>query len=106
MKTPTLTNHAAVRMAQRGIMPKDSELIVLIGTEVDDGYVVRTQDYQEVEHALKRFLQRCRRIIGKRLIVTNGRIVTAYHPSKKYQRRLLRDAQDGMSNKLQGEGSA
>ena len=69
MSTLTLTTHAAVRMAQRGIMPKDAELIVLIGTEVDDGYLVREKDYQEVEHALKRIMPRCRRLVGKRLVV-------------------------------------
>lgn len=37
MNTLTITDHAAMRMSQRGIMPKDAELIVLIGTEVDDG---------------------------------------------------------------------
>ena len=92
MGTLTLTNHATVRMAQRGIVQKDSELIALFGTEVDDGYCVREHDYQEVEHALKRFLQRLRRVVGKRLIVQGNRVVTAYHPSKKYRRRLLHGA--------------
>jgi hypothetical protein len=95
MGTLSLTKHAAVRMAQRGMLPKDAELIVLIGTEVDDGYFVREQDYQQVEHALKRLLQRLRRVVGKRLVVQGNRIVTAYHPSEKYQRRLLRNAQQG-----------
>lgn len=90
MKTLTITNHAAVRMAQRGILPKDAELIALIGTSVDDGYLVREKDYQEVEHAVKRWLQRCKRIVGKRLVVKNNRIVTAYHPSRKYKSRLRR----------------
>ena len=54
MNTLTLTTHAAVRMAQRGMTPKDSELIMLIGTEVDDGYFVRQKDYEEVEHSLKK----------------------------------------------------
>jgi hypothetical protein len=94
MSTLTLTTHAAVRMAQRGIMPKDSELILLIGTEVNDGYLVREKDYQELEHALKRWLQGFRRVVGKRLIVSSGRIVTAYHASKQYERRLLHDAQE------------
>lgn len=94
MSTLTLTTHAAVRMAQRGVMPKDAELIVLVGTQIDDGYLVRDSDYQEVEHALKRLLQRLRRVVGKRLIVKNGRIVTVYHPTAKYQRRLLRDARE------------
>ena len=82
-------------MAQRGIMPKDSDLITLIGTEVDDGYFVREQDYQEVERALKRFWQRLRRVVGKRLVVQDNRVVTAYHASKMHERRLLRHARDG-----------
>jgi hypothetical protein len=36
-----------------------------------------------------------RRVVGKRLVVSNGRIVTAYHPSKRYQRHLLRNAREG-----------
>ena len=95
MSTLTLTTHAAVRMAQRGIVSKDAELIVLIGTEVADGYLVRERDYQEVEHAIKQILHRLRRIVGRRLIVQSGQIVTAYHASKKYERRLLRGARAG-----------
>lgn len=92
MNTLMLTGHAAIRMAQRSIKFKDAELIVLIGTQVEDGYLVRAKDYQEVESHLKTLLERSRRIVGKRLIVADGRIVTAYHPSRTYQRRLLRNA--------------
>ena len=94
MKTLTMTNHAAVRMAQRGIASKDAELIVMIGTEVEGGYLVREKDYRKVEHAVKRWLQQCRRIIGKRLVIQNNRIVTGYPASKKKQRRLLREARE------------
>jgi hypothetical protein len=94
MKALTLTNHAAIRMAQRGMIPKDSELIVLIGTEVDDGYLVRNKDYQDVERFVKGFLKRLKGVVGKRLVVKNNRIVTAYQPRKQYQRRLLRDARE------------
>jgi hypothetical protein len=94
MTTLTLTGHAAVRLAQRGIQSKDAELVALIGTEVDDGYLVRTKDYQELEHALKILLGRLRRLVGKRLVVTNGQIVTAYHASKSRRRQLLRSAHE------------
>jgi hypothetical protein len=94
MKALTLTNHAAIRMAQRGIIPKDSELIVLIGTEVDDGYLVRNKDYQDVERFVKGFLKRLRRVVGKRLVVKHNRIVTAYRPCNHYRRRLLRRARE------------
>jgi hypothetical protein len=91
MNTLVITNHAAVRMAQRGILPKDAELIALVGTEVEGGHLVRDKDYQEIERALKALLKRLRRLVGKRLVISSGRIVTAYHASKQQQRRLLRD---------------
>ena len=90
MSTLTITAHAAVRMAQRSIQTKDAELIALIGTEVDDGYLVREKDYQQVERMLKAFLSRFRRVVGKRLVVADGSIVTAYHATRRQQRRLLR----------------
>jgi hypothetical protein len=71
MSTLILTRHAAIRMAQRSITLRDADLIALIGTEVEDGYLVRAKDYQGIETELKRFLQRLRRMVGKRLIVAN-----------------------------------
>ncbi len=88
----TLTSHATLRMAQRSIKLQDAELIALIGTEVEDGYLVRDKDYLLVEADLKRLLERLRRVVGKRLVVANGQIVTAYHATRSYQRRLLRRA--------------
>jgi hypothetical protein len=92
MSSLTVTRHGGVRLAQRGIGLQDAELIVQIGTEVDGGYLVLVKDYQEVERQVKEFLARCRRVVGKRLVVAEGQIVTAYHPAKRYQRRLLRNA--------------
>ncbi len=94
MSTLIPTGHAALRMAQRSIRPKDSELILLIGTRVDGGYLVREKDYQEAERILKELLRRLRRLVGKRLIVADDRIVTAYHASNTSQRRLLRSAHE------------
>jgi hypothetical protein len=86
----SLTRHAAMRLAQRSIKLKDADLIALVGTQVEDGYLVRAKDYQEIETELKRLLQRLRRIVGKRLIIADGQVVTAYHASRRYHRRLLR----------------
>jgi hypothetical protein len=85
-------NTKTIRFGSRVI--KDSELIALIGTEVDDGYLVLAKDCQEIERILKEFLERVRRVHGKRLVVANGQIVTAYHASRRYQRRLLRNAHE------------
>jgi hypothetical protein len=94
MTALTVSAHAALRLAQRGIPLKDAELILLIGTEIDDGYLVRAKDYQEIEHVLRRLLARLRRLVGKRLVIVDGRVITAYHASKHYERELLRSVQD------------
>ena len=89
-----LTEHASVRLAQRGLALKDAELITLIGTEVEDGYLVRAQDCQQLERNLKRFLDRIKRLQGKRLVIANGWIVTAFHASRRQERGLLRSAHE------------
>jgi hypothetical protein len=91
------TRHGAVRMTQRGFNMSDAELIAMVGTEIEDGYLVRHADYQEVEHILKRFLERLRRLRGKRLVIEAGRIVTAYHATNGHQRNLLRKSRAGNS---------
>ncbi len=63
-------------------------------TKVDDGFLVRARDGLELEGFLTNLLQRIKRIRGKRLVIANGWIVTAYHSSKTDQRRLLRNAQE------------
>jgi hypothetical protein len=88
------TKHSAERTAQRSLRINDPDLIALIGTAVEDGYLVRTKDYQEIERALKQLLQRFRRLVGKRVVTVDGRIVTAYHATKTFERRLLRHAQE------------
>ena len=94
MNTLALTQHAAIRAAQRGIAQSDMELIVLIGSEVEAGYFVREQDYLEVERVVKRFLLRLRRVVGKRVVLASGQIITTYHASKSHRRRLARRARE------------
>jgi hypothetical protein len=90
----TVTDHATIRMAQRGMSLRDAELAVLIGTEVDDGYLVLAKNCKKLESELKALLDRVRRLQGKRLVTANGRILTAYYASKRRARRLRRDAQE------------
>jgi hypothetical protein len=90
--TLMLTDYATLRMAQRGMAIKDADLIALLGTEVNDGYLVLDRDCQEVERELKGLIGRIRRLRGKRLVIAAGRIVTAYHASPRNERRLLRSA--------------
>jgi len=94
MSQNQLTRHAVARMAQRGFRGDDHDLIRLIGTPVEDGYLVRDRDYQAAERELKLLLERVRRLNGKRLVIAAGRIVTAYPAGKATKRRLIRGAEE------------
>lgn len=90
MSSEHLTQHARIRMAQRGIRDDDLDLIKRIGSEVEGGYFVRDQDAQDEERRLKREIDRVRRIRGKRVVVSGDRVVTVYHAGRGKERRLLR----------------
>jgi len=94
MSAINLTRHAVCRLAQRAIRYDDLDLIMMIGTEVRDGYIVLERDCQAAERELKRLLERVRRLNGKRLVAQSGHIVTAYHAGVGTRRRLVRDAED------------
>ncbi|MCC5610765.1 DUF4258 domain-containing protein [Nostoc sp. CHAB 5834] len=85
-----LTSHAVMRMAQRGIEYNDLDLIIAIGSEVDDGLLVRKKDVQAVELILRDFLKRLKKIEGKRIVVADGCLVTAFHATDREQRRLMK----------------
>jgi len=85
-----LTRHAATRIAQRGIAQGDLDLISLIGTPVEGGYLVREKDFQALEQELKRLRDRARRLVGKRVVLDGDYVVTAYHACRSKERRLLR----------------
>jgi|HubBroStandDraft_4_1064222.scaffolds.fasta_scaffold995213_2 hypothetical protein len=90
MTALSFSQHATVRCAQRGIPLDDAELIMLIGSEISDGYLVRAKDCQAVERKLKEAITRIRRLKGKRLVVADGRVITAFHATTPEHRRLLR----------------
>jgi hypothetical protein len=85
-----ITAHAALRIAQRGMRHDDLEIIELIGTEVEGGYLVRQKDFQVLDRELTQLRERARRLVGKRLVLAGNELVTAYHAERNKERRLLR----------------
>lgn len=86
-----MSPHAAQRFAQRGLTLTDAELILELGSEVEGGFLVRNQDLSAIERDLITYLNRIRRLRGKRLVVGgDGKIVTGYHADRRKQRALLR----------------
>lgn len=90
------TRHAESRMSQRGMTPNDLRMIVRLGTEVEGGYLLLRKDYDQFEHDLKRLRDRVRRLVGKRVVVRDSAIITAYQSDPRDERRLLRYAEDAI----------
>ena len=88
------TRHAVSCMAQRDIGDDDLDLIMMIGTEVEDGYIVLTRDCKAAEGELKRLLDRVRRLNGKRLVVEGNQVITTYHAGDGTRRQLIRRAEE------------
>ena len=94
MRGATTSNHAAVRMAQRGFDNDDLAIIQMIGIEVEGGYFVREKDCQELERRSKQMLARVRKLAGTRVVIADNQIITAYHTEKAKERSLLRHAEE------------
>jgi len=94
MSDHVLTQHALIRIAQRGIRADDLDLIALLATEVEDGYFMRAKDCRELERRLRSLADRVHRLMGKRVVVSGECIVTAYHAHVKTKQRLLRQAEE------------
>lgn len=89
------TAHAEMRMSQRGITGRGLEMVALIGTEVEGGYLVREKDFQAFERELKHLRDQARKLVGKRVVIDGDRVVTAYHANNRKERQLLRHVSDG-----------
>lgn len=90
MKT-FLTRHAVQRCAQRGVRPADLELALRVGTRTDDGVLVRRADVRSRVAELKQQIDRLERLAGLYVAYPDEAVVTAYRPSRRRERHILRD---------------
>jgi hypothetical protein len=92
MTSLNVSRHAVVRLAQRSLSVEDVDFIMMIGTEVEDGFVVLDRDVNALGAELRSCLQRIERLKGKRLVIEGNRLITAYRAKAATERRLLRSA--------------
>jgi hypothetical protein len=81
--------HATKRIPQRAMNGTDVDLILTHGTETRDGYFLRDQDVKIAERELRKEIDRINQLAGKYVVVKGETIVTAYHPGRKKQKRIL-----------------
>ncbi len=84
-----VTRHAKTRMQQRAISDESANLIVMFGTEVADGYLLRHKDVALAANDDGALRNKLERIRGGRAVVQDGALVTVYHASRSKQHRLL-----------------
>ena len=86
------TQHASVRIRQRGLRERDIQIIVDYGTPVDDDSVLLlNQDVEREVRKRKREIAMLERLRGYRVVVAGEeKVVTVYRPVRKIEKRLLR----------------
>lgn len=93
------SGHGLARMQQRGIRERDVRLIQQYGTRVDnDTWLMRNRDARLRIQALKREIQILGRLANRKVVIRDGRVVTAYTSRRIDQKRALRRGrQNGFS---------
>lgn len=84
-----LSDHARKRMQQRATNPTDVETIMVHGTQVRDGYLLRKRDVAEEISRLKSKIRKLERLKNRVVISDRKTIITVYPASKRKQKQLL-----------------
>ena len=85
------SRHARTRMQQRGIRKADIPIILAYGTQIDDEtYFMRNRDANREIETSKREIQALSRLVNRKVVIRNGRVITAYPSNPADQKRTLR----------------
>ena len=85
------SRHAKTRMQQRGIRKSDIPIILACGTQIDDEtYLMRNRDAAREIEARKREIQTLSRLANRKVVIRDGRVITAYPSNSADQKRTLR----------------
>ena len=85
------SSHAETRMQQRGIRKADIPIIIEYGTQIDDEtYFMRNRDAAREIETRKREIQTLSRLVNRKVVIRDGRVITAYPSNPADQKRTLR----------------
>jgi len=91
MTTLALSEHAKVRMSQRGVRRFDLDLVMDCASEIgEDVYFLSRQDAAREISRRKREIQALERLQGQKVVVVDETIVTCYRSQLGDQKRMLR----------------
>ncbi len=85
------SQHARTRMQQRGIRKADIPIILEYGTQIDDEtYLMCNRDAAREIETRKREIQTLSRLVNRKVVIRDGRVITAYPSNSTDQKRTLR----------------
>ena len=85
------TRHAKTRMQQRGMRRADIPIILAYGTQIDDEtYFIRNRDAVREIETRKREIQALSRLVNRKVVIRDRRVITAYPSTPTDQKRTLR----------------
>lgn len=85
------SRHAKTRMQQRGIRKSDIPIILTCGTQIDDEtWLMCNRDAAREIEARKREIQTLSRLANRKVVIRDGRVITAYPSNPADQKRTLR----------------
>ena len=85
--------HAVKRIQQRGILYKDINLIIEVGTAInDDSIVLLNHDVDREIKKRKKEIEMLERLRSVRIVLgSDNTVITAYHTNRKTEKKLLRE---------------
>lgn len=87
----SITQHAEMRMNQRGIRKEDLGLLLATADQVaSDAYLMTNEIADEEIARRKKEIQQFERLRGKKLIVEGSIIITSYHATRRDQTKTYR----------------
>ena len=85
------TQHAETRIQQRGMRKVDIPIILVYGTQIDDEtYFMCNRDAAREIETRKREIQALSRLVNRKVVIRDGRVITAYPSCPTDQKRTLR----------------
>jgi hypothetical protein len=83
----TITAHAAARVRQRGFRERDISVLLLCGSNMEDGTLMMTdRDVEREIEARRKQIALLERLRGMTAVVAGGSVVTVYRNTRRYRR--------------------
>ncbi|AZO72164.1 MAG: DUF4258 domain-containing protein [Mesorhizobium sp.] len=83
------SDHAHLRMRQRGIRPAEVQFVIENGTETAHGFLLSEHDFEKIEAEAKHQIDLAQRLRGVFVPVSGKIVKTVFKSSRKQQRRFL-----------------